>query len=204
MDTHDSHKTNLPARFSRPDLPAVAADRDLAVESPRSIISVRMVVRGLMRYWWQMLAMWLVASAAILSVVYMRVKPSYDASALLLAEPSEAPIYAPTNNSDGVFLETQVNLIRSPNVLSAAALDPRAAPWLSASVDPLLELQSSLDVSTRPGTFLIQISMRSLSPNQAADLVNAVVDAYIKSNTQRSGSADPGQAHEADPGRRGP
>jgi len=71
--------------------------------------------------------LWIVGSAGIGAVVYMKVKPSYKAINLVRADPSTNELYGVRTNGEtfDMFLQTQVQLITSPNVLTARGRTPR-------------------------------------------------------------------------------
>jgi capsular exopolysaccharide synthesis family protein len=81
------------------------------------------------------------------------------------------------------FLATQVQLILSPNVLATAGSDSKAValPRIQTAGDVVLELKKVIGVNVIGGTALIEVGMSSQSPYEAATLVNAVVEAFIKS-----------------------
>ncbi len=192
MDTHDSPRSFVPARMPATRPAAALAPRFGAAqpEAAPSPISIRVALRGARRYWWLLLALWTVGSAGLGLVVYMNVKPSYRATSLLRVDPSGQDLYnirAPGESLDG-FLQTQVQLITSPNVLTAAGTNPRAAVLekIQTAGDVVLELRKAIQVAILPGTYLIEVSMYSPSANEAATLVNAVVDAFIEANVEWS------------------
>ena len=104
------------------------------------------------------------------------------------------------------YLLTQVNLITSNSVLDAALADPaiRNLSMIRSSKDPKAELREEMRVEiVGENTYLIQVALAAKDPNQAAAIVNAVVDAYIEQhnryhlNKNRSLKTEPGDRAEA-------
>jgi transcriptional regulator with XRE-family HTH domain len=83
-------------------------------------------------------------------------------------------------------LATQVQLITSPNVLLATAVEPavKVLPVLSTSKDGESALRSHLVVERLPNSSLIKISARGLPQPDASIIVNAVSKNYLKSDRE--------------------
>ncbi len=147
--------------------------------------------RTLRRRWAPILSRWAVLTVALMCAAWFGFKPSYRASSLLRVDPTAVDLYNLNPNGgenlDG-FLQTQVQLITSPNVLTAASTNPKVAvlPRISAANDVVAELRKSMTVVVIPGTYLIEVGMATASPVEAATVVNAVVDAYIDANDEWS------------------
>lgn len=187
MDTADSPRhghelarlTELPPALRVPPTPA---------SQPSSTggglpINPRLVLRGLARHWWQALALWVVGTAALATLVYLRYEPTYRSSSMLRIETDPANPYVsnggpPVRND----LQTQIQLITSPNVLTAASLDKKVAslPGVSRSEDAVAYIRERLKISPLPGGSLIDVSAESQAPNEAAVIVNAVVNAFLE------------------------
>ena len=191
MDTYDSPRSSVPARMPASRGPASLAPRfgSPQPESAPSPISIRVALRGARRYWWLVLALWAVGSAGIGAVIYKKVQPQFRAESLLRVEPSTKALYdaSGTENIEA-FLQTQVDLIKSANILTAAGTAPEAARLerIQTAGDVVLELRRAIIVAIRPGTYLIEVSMQSPSAIEAATLVNAVVRAFNESNVEWS------------------
>jgi capsular exopolysaccharide synthesis family protein len=125
--------------------------------------------------------------------------PVYEATATVEVQP-QARRFAPGQdvsgigaNSYGWFAEekyqnTQVEIIRSRSVSERAferlglARDPRFA----GAKDPVGALRSMIRVIPRRETGLIEISVRSGNPDDAARCVNAFADIFVERNLQRA------------------
>ncbi len=191
MDTFDSPRSSVPARLpgQRANMlaPRFGGSRDDPAPSP---LSIRVALRAVKRYWWLVLALWVVGSAGIGAGIYLKVKPSYRATSLLRVSASETDLYNIRGQGEVIdqFLNTQVALITSANVLTAAGVNPKAAvlPRIQSAGDVVMELRKSIQVAIVPGTYLIDVSMSSTSAYEAATLVNAVVAAFTDSNGEWS------------------
>src|SRR5262245_25607751 len=103
---------------------------------------------------------------------------------MLRVEPSKPELFGPAvmkwdEPSFQAYLQTQCNLILTDRVLDNAVADPRVVncPMIRSSSDPKGDLREKLVVENTRGTYLIEISLESTDPKEAADIVTAVVDA---------------------------
>src|SRR5262249_40926277 len=127
-----------------------------------------------------------VGSAGLMAVIYLAVKPTYEASSLLRAEPTMHELFVNNRvhnalDSFDSYLETQVQLLTGTNVLLAAAADPAVAgtQLVRQAGDAEAELRDALEVKILPKSSLIKVSTRSKSAVEAASIVNAVVKAFL-------------------------
>jgi polysaccharide biosynthesis transport protein len=200
MDTIDRSNTNLPARyptasFPLRDLPAALPSEQVA--TPALPINSKVILRVLGRHWWRILALWLVVSAPIAFLLYMAIQPTYEAASLLRIEPAVPDMLSPLNRNLGegqspTYLRTQVGLITSAKVLNAAIADPLVVnlATIKKSVDPKTDLLDKLKVLIVPDTNLIRIALELPNPEEAATIVQAVVQSYLSQNTDYSRSAN--------------
>jgi uncharacterized protein involved in exopolysaccharide biosynthesis len=123
-------------------------------------------------------------------VTHENIRPQYRAISLIRVDPAENDLFGVKTRSDSLepFLQTQVQLITSPNVLTAAGTNPKAAVLsrVQTSGDVVQELRKAIQVSVIPGTYLIEVSMTSDEAYEAATLVNAVVESFMESNVEWS------------------
>ncbi len=187
MESIDSNEPRLPARLPTPRPDYIAPARALPDEAPQRSISVRTAVRGVVRYRWLVLVLWLIATPALVAAIYTKVRPSYDAVSLLRIDPAAQNIFGATMMNDGAsraFMNTQVKLILSTNVLLAASHEPAVTklPIVQQAEDPVVALRNAIQVLALPESHLIQVSMSSKTPGESATAVNAVVTAFLASN----------------------
>src|SRR6185437_12843798 len=199
MDTFDSYRSNVPARLPvpRPGAPAIRSSSGLPEATAQSPLSIRVMIRGARRYWWLVLMLWVVGSAGIGAAIYLKVRPSYRALSLLRVEPAANDLYNVRTNGETFepFLQTLVQLITSPNVLTAAGTNPKAAVLgrIQTAGDVVQELRKVVNVNVLPGTYLIEVSMTSHDPYESTVIVNAVVDAFMEANSEWSDGMTRGQ-----------
>ena len=195
---HDSTMSTREISGSR-DLVWQPSRRPLQVGSANAVgtpdgggkISLARAARGALRWWGWALTAWVVASAGLCTAIYTVVKPAYEASSLLRVEPASHELFGMSQASDNSyqnFMETQVQLITNPNVLTAAATGPGAAgmPTFRAAADPEAELRKKVLVKILPKSYLIEVSTVLPSPTEAAAAVNAVVGAYLAADAEWS------------------
>jgi succinoglycan biosynthesis transport protein ExoP len=152
--------------------------------SSGSINVVQTVLRAVMRHGWKILAIWLALTAGLVYAIQVRVKPTYETFSLLRVEPADRDLFGLGLNSAEVFdhfLQTQVQLITSPNVLLAALSQREVASTtiVREADDPESELRKRLQVGIVPGSYLVRVAMTTPHPDQASKIVNAVVEQYL-------------------------
>jgi polysaccharide biosynthesis transport protein len=151
--------------------------------SPGPINIVQAMVRVITHHWWKILAIWAVLTGGLVFAINQRVKPTYESSGVLRIEPMNRDLFGLGLNSEafGTFLQTQVELIRSANVLSAALTDKKVAgtTMVKEAPDPQSELRSKLQVGVVEGTYFIRVALTSLEPEDGPVIVNEVVKQYI-------------------------
>lgn len=149
-------------------------------------LSAGLAWRALRRHWWQALLLWAAGSSGLMALAYLKIKPSYDASSTIKVEPGgrgQGREDGPAVEDFEVFKETQARRVANPNVIATAlAAHPGllGLPGLARSPDAEAEIRESLAVTVLPRTNLIRVSMASESAGEAASIVNAVIEAYLK------------------------
>ncbi|HEU5116732.1 MAG TPA: polysaccharide biosynthesis tyrosine autokinase [Isosphaeraceae bacterium] len=163
---------NEPAPAYEPDPPTSPA------------FNPKIILRAIRRHWWQILLLWSVGSAVLMTLVYYKIKPTYEATAWLKVEPTTRSLMAQSYMITDFepFLETQVLLVESPDVLGAAIQDPKVSslPQVVRSLDPEVDLRKEINVAIQKGTHLIFVTMNTENPSHGPQIINAVVDAYKK------------------------
>ena len=190
MDTIDRSDSNVPARFPsdsfRAPVPYTPPSQDLAsVSTPQ--INPRVILRGLSRHWWRILLLWLVISTPLAYAIYSFYEPTYEAFSLLQVEPTQPQLFGPLHPGVDMaqpYVQTQVQLMTSDKVLDAAiSRNPRLArlPMLLESKDQKAELRKAIRVEIVNGnTYLIRVALSSRNKEETAEIVNAVVAAYLE------------------------
>ena len=186
MDTSDRSPGALaPWSAMPPATRPTLWDAPEAAPSSGPSFSPKVILRAIRRHWWQILAIWLVGSAAAVAVIYAKVLPKYQVFSLIEVEPASKVVLAPSaagSNPFEAYLKTQEVLITSPDVLSGALREPGIAglPKIRESLDPESELLEEIKVSPRKGTNVIEVALSDTNAAQAADIVNAVVKSYME------------------------
>ena len=192
MDTHDSADSNAHGSSGGGSFPHPnwAGGSDAAA-GPRS--GRRTIIGRLARDWWRILLFWWVISTPLVYLIYTLEEPTFEASSLLMAEPTTIDLYDGTSRATPnlsevkPYLLTQVSLLTSNSVLDAALADPaiRELSMIRSFKDPKAELRQEMRVEIiGENTFMIQVTLAARDPYQAAKIVNAVVDAYIEQHNR--------------------
>ena len=179
----------VPARQAHvpPVAPVPEYDDDPASldASPPKSLSVRVAWRAVRRHWWQALLLWAAGSAAVMALAYYGIKPTFEAVAQLHIEPGEQALFSKnvglTDFSQ--YRESQLTLVTSPVVLSnAVAKHPELLryPRLAGALDYEAEMRQALRPQIVRNTNQIQVAMSAESAQEAADVVNAVVESYLE------------------------
>jgi succinoglycan biosynthesis transport protein ExoP len=191
MDTIDRSNTNLPApvptnlSLLRDLTPALPSDQ---AGSPGLQINPRVLLRGLSRHWWRILALWLVVSAPIAFLISRLIQPSYEASSLVKIEPIDPQLFNGLNrgeNQSSIYLRTEVAVLTSDKVLEPVVANALVGnlPIIKMSQDPKNDLRQKLRVGILESTNLIRIALELPNRDDAVTIVQAVVQSYFKQNT---------------------
>ena len=194
MDTTDQPRPTELARLAVPG-PAARPRPPFGESRPSAEVpnlNPRVVLRGLRRYWWQILLAWAVGSVGLAALIHQRVEPDYEAFSLLRVDPSSRDLLNTSLYSDDLtgYIQTQVRLVTSRNVLSAVLVRPEVSDLAAVreAVDAEEELRDLIQVEIIPGTQLIRISAALASPTAAATIVNTVVEAFQEADSEWSAS----------------
>ena len=149
------------------------------------------MLRFIPNHWSKILMVWVVLTGGLVIAINKRVKPMYESSSLLRIEPANRDLFNLERKADETFesfLQTQVELIRSANVVSAALTDKDVATTklVREAKDPESEIRSRLQVGIVEGTYLIRVALTSLEPKDGPAIVNKVVASYISVATDWS------------------
>jgi capsular exopolysaccharide synthesis family protein len=145
---------------------------------------VQVMIRVIVHHWWKILGIWAVLTIGAGVAIFVRVKPTYESSSLLRVEPAKGNLFGVGTEAEVFdhFLQTQVELIRSPSVVSSAiAADPKvsATALFREAADPEPELRGRLQVGVLPGTYLIRVGLTTPRPEDGPVIISAVVQAYL-------------------------
>ncbi len=160
-------------------------------------IRPRSIVGRLAGRWWQILFIWLMLSTPVILLIYSLIEPTFEAFSLLQVEPTQPQLFGPLHPGIDLaqpYVQTQVQLMTSDKVLDAAiSRDPRLArlPMIQHSKDAKADLRKAIKVEiVDNNTYLIRVSLLSPSPEEPAEIVNAVVASYLEQHGEYHRSAN--------------
>ena len=199
MDTRDASRSLEAFRGQFPGASLTWRPRSRSVgaaveeQESTSSISLKVILRGILRYKWLIFGLWVVLSVAACGFIYFKLKPTYSAISqmkinLKSSEPFENS--RSSSNDEARELETNRQLVTSSAVLDAVLIDPavlQTSPELILdSPDPIEALRDNLNVTIVKGTTLINVALQAKSSSEATSIVNAVVDAFINQSKEWS------------------
>jgi capsular exopolysaccharide synthesis family protein len=119
-----------------------------------------------------------------MALAFTNIKPTYFSFALLRVEPPRANIFGPTTTLPVQQIKrTHMQLIKAPDVLSDAVSEhPEIVrlPEIEDSPSPEYIIEKKLSVIDRLDSELIEVQMVGSSPESTTEIVNAVVNSYLK------------------------
>jgi polysaccharide biosynthesis transport protein len=190
----------------KPIVPAQDAERKLVVAPGLAVPMVRprngartakepsgislVFILNALRQWWKVAVPAGVALAAIAGlIVFMQFKPTYSAAAWLQIQdipPFVAFEPQDRENRSKRFVQTQVELIRSPMILQPILGQPGIAdiPELQDQNDPVSWLSRKIKVMPVGDSELYMATFECANPTGSAWFINAVLDQYFKLRNQ--------------------
>lgn len=141
---------------------------------------------GFRRRWLSAILLGVAVAGAAAPAVWFTYRPQYTATAMFKIAANQQTILFPTadrtTTTFDVYKNTQQQYVKSRFVLIAALRKPETANLkaLQDDPDPVSWLARNLRVDFPGNAELMQISLKANDPQEAAALVNAVVDAYTK------------------------
>ncbi len=143
----------------------------------------RRLFRRLMNNAGPILLLWLLLSSVISYAIVRFVEPTYQAYSMIRVESIELDLFDSSIARDErqpSYLQSEIELLRCNPVLELALSGSGVTglPMIKDSLDPKIDLRTKLDIQVIPNTHWIRISLESKSPQEATNIVNAVVGAY--------------------------
>lgn len=136
------------------------------------------------RHWWKVaLPCAVVLSIVAGALVWTFFVPRFRATAWLKIASSQDYIAFPqAQGAPDHFVRTQLELIKSPLVMEQVCSQPEIAglPELQMQSSPVEWLGSQIAVRSVGNSDLFQITFDGMQPDHAARIVNAVMDVYLK------------------------
>ena len=170
---------------------------DLSSEGLPALESIEGLSESVLEILWR--RRWIVLAASVLAVaggfVYLqRATPLYTSTCRIHVEQAGPQVFERDNS--GVitrwdnYLYTQAERIKSTDILSAALKAPGMANLkaLANVSNPIEEVRRKLEVIVGRKDEIINVSFMSPDPEEAAHIVNTIVDAYITAHDRRKRS----------------
>lgn len=145
------------------------------------------------RYWWKIATpvAILLAAAAAIAICYLN-KPRYTAETWLLIKEKQDVILRSLELDSRKFIENQLEIIRSPRLLTPLTSNPDivSIPEFAGEEDLVLAIARSLKIAPRGKSDIYVLSFASVSPEKAELLVKEVTKAYLDFRRQTESEKD--------------
>jgi len=147
-------------------------------------VTPRLVLGTALAWWKVALPTGLLLAAAGVAAAWTLLQPKYEASAWLRID--ERPTFVAFESSypgrSASFMNTQVELLRSPLVLGAVVREPEIVrlPPIREQPDAIRSLAKQLRIQPIGESELLSVSLTTSRAEDSARIVNAVVDAYFE------------------------
>ena len=158
----------------------------------------------ILRYKWSILVVSILVAVPAIIAIWSLVVPDYRAVAEVRVRPIIPRLVFKTENNGLIplyqsYLNTQVLVIRSPTVLQRVLDRPdvQETAWYSEPpkllgnpLSPMDRLRKVLIAAPRLRTEVIEVGMTARSATDAAAIVNAVLDEYVKYDRESTEQTD--------------
>ena len=157
---------------------------------------VLLVFSGIKRYWKWSLPMGLFCALAAAGILYLALPVTHEATAQIQIRAEREHILVEATRPQGQyqdFVNTQIALIKSPNVIDKALNDPDIARLpiiLKQKDDRRGWLTRQLRVANIRSSEIVTVSISTDAPESSEKIVNAVVDAYFDFTDEVEGDAN--------------
>lgn len=144
-------------------------------------------VLNVLRKWRKLVVpLGLVLAALMGAALYVTHEPVYEASAWLRIKERTPFVVVQSQDYSESFSETQIQLIRNPLVLGSVVALPEISEFLGEGTDEakMRWLVKELEVRPVGSSELVKVSLETTNPKHSAQIVNAVVDAYLQLQNQ--------------------
>lgn len=151
--------------------------------------------RLLLRYKWTTVIVFALLVGVSVPWIWLKVKPEYRATAEVRIRPIIPALVFRTEDNGMIplyqsYLNTQVSVMRSPTVIQRVLEQPAVQqtlwyknpprPAFGNMPSPVERLRDNLTISPRGNTELVDVSLAALDPHEAALIVNALLEQYVK------------------------
>ncbi len=163
----------------------VDAEWQAAEAAPPGSGGVVAYLHAFRRRWPAVIFAGLLVAAVCAAAAWFLVRPQYSATALIrVSAANQAVLFQNTSDARNfdVYKSTQLEYLRSRFVLVSALRRPEVARLaaIQAEPDPVQWVSERLSVRYPGDAELMQVSVTSEKGDEAAALVNAIVDAYME------------------------
>ena len=136
----------------------------------------------LARWWKVIVPSSMLLLAASVGAVYLTFQPTYEAAAWLRISDTTPYIAYQSRDDSHRFLDTQMELIRSPLVLGPVVSRPEIAqvPEIKRQETPIVWLATQIKAACIGQSELVKITFDAQDAVAASNVVNAVVDTYLE------------------------
>ena len=136
--------------------------------------------------WRTMFLVSTILAAASCSAIWLVVRPKYSVGSTVHIAPTVRPILFKDTETDisrhyHTFMNTQARFMVSPGIIRRTLdrTDIRSLPSIIGSPTPAADVASRVKVDILTGTQLLQLTMIGEHPEDAATIVNGLLDTYL-------------------------
>lgn len=154
-------------------------------------ISPALVWQSIRQWWYFSIPLGLILGALAMAATWGFVGKKYEAAAWLRIDSGQSPMVVAGLRQDAPvggdrFVRTQVELIRSPAVLKEVVERPEIAsmPEIYKMEDKAKDLRAELKIASENDSDLFSVRFQSPNPNNAAAIVNAVLEEFRDSQDE--------------------
>ena len=176
-------------KISRPAPQELVHFEAVPIAAPQANIA-NTLIRPLVHHWRAALAVFIVTIAIGLPAIWLFVEPMYESKGAVRVAPISQNILFKDVESElaisnyEVFMNTQVELMASDQVLHRTADDLKVKKVAMAGDNPFVFLRESLAgkklvIEPPENTELIKIIMKSKTPDEAEEVVDALIRGYM-------------------------
>ncbi len=149
-----------------------------------SVINPKLVLQTLARWWHIVVPLGLVLATTAGVLIYLTYVPEYEAKVVLRIQ--APPKFFGRQSDNKQYVDNQVAFLRSELVLEQVldTIDRTEVKELAKERDPISEMKDRVTVNPLVASSdYYEVTYRSYSPQHAADIANAIAEAYRRLNS---------------------
>ena len=149
-------------------------------------LTATVVFKSILQWWKVATPIAVVLAVISTAIVWVQFEPVYRASAWIQIEDRAPFIAYQSREKSKRYSQTQMQLLRSPLVLGPVVSQPEIAslPEVRKNGEPISWLAGKIQARSVGNSEIFEVSFDGMDPENAALLVNAVVDEYFHLRTQ--------------------